>query len=117
MWSLNPGRIESHISSQNVHTGLEHPASCSIGTEGSFLRINRQRHSADHSYHPYVLPKLGISGAIPLLFLHAFVMYTGTTVRLKENVSLFRCSQYIRTEPRIREGINTSETFRPQEDR
>jgi len=92
-----------------------------MGTKGSFPRTNRQRRSADYSYHPYVVPKLGMSGAIPLFFLHAFVVYTGTTVLLKENVSLFRCSHYIRTVPRTPEGNqhkrNTSETFHSQEDR
>jgi hypothetical protein len=113
MWSLNPGRRESHVSSQSVHTGLEHPASCSMGTKGSFPRTNRQRRLADHSYHPYVVPMLGISGVIPLFFLHAFVVYTGTTVLLKENVSLFRCSHYTSTEPRTPEGNQHKRNLSP----
>ena len=116
MWSLNPGRREGHISSQSVYTGLEHPASYSMGTKDSFPRINRQRRSADHAYHPYVVPKLGMREALPLLFLYAFVLYTGTTARLKENVSLFRCSYYIRTEPRTPEGNEPKRNISPSED-
>jgi hypothetical protein len=105
MWSLNPGRRESHISSQSVHTGLENPAFFFRWVQSVLSpRINGQRHSAVHSYHPYVVPKLGVSRAIPLLFLHAFVVYTRTNARLKENVFLFRCSRYIRTKPRTPEG-------------
>jgi len=54
-----------------------------------------------------------MSGAIPLLFLHAFVVYTGTTVRSKENVSLFHCSHHIRTEPRAPEGNQHKRKFSP----
>jgi hypothetical protein len=63
------------------------------GCRGFFFppRVNRQMRLADHTSHPYAVVRFGMSGVIPLLFLHAFVVSTGTNVRFKENVFLFRC--------------------------
>ena len=56
---------------QNIQTSSEaHPASCSMGTGGSFMEVERLGHAATYLH---VLLTLGMSIAIPLLLLYMFM--------------------------------------------
>jgi hypothetical protein len=71
MTTLTRQRQETSVFSKTFRPALEaHPASCSMGTGGSFPEVERLGHAATHLH---VLLTLGMSTVIPLPLEYVFM--------------------------------------------